>query len=251
MNFFQALFLGLIQGFTEFLPISSSAHLIVFPRILGWGEQPLVFDTTVHLGTALALIAYFKKDIYQIITKERSLGIKILLGSIPAGLLGLVFDRYIENNFRTIFYVIVFMSLGSLLMLIAERFFRAPLKGKISLKKSIVIGFYQALALLPGVSRSGATISGGMLNGLRHQEAARFSFLLSIPIVVLAGLYKLYGTYASGVVLHSSLIVGFFSSFLFGLAAIRFLMGFLKKNRLYIFIMYRVVLVLVLLHFIS
>ncbi|MBN1162249.1 undecaprenyl-diphosphatase UppP [Patescibacteria group bacterium] len=251
MSLLQALILGIVQGLTEFLPVSSSGHLVIFPAIFGWNEQPLVFDTTLHLGTVLALVIYFRKDIVRMLVKDKDLGLKILLGSIPAGVLGLLFNSFIETHLRNVFSVIIFLSAGSLLMLLAEHKFRAPLKGTITYRKSFKIGVFQALALLPGMSRSAASISGGMLNNLRHVDAARFSFLLSIPIVLAAGVYKLIQSVQAGYVFGGTLFVGFIASFLFGLLAIDFFMNFLKKNRLFIFIAYRLFLVSVLIFFVA
>jgi undecaprenyl-diphosphatase len=251
MSIFQALFLGIVQGLTEFLPVSSSGHLVLIPKVFGWVPQPLLFDTTVHLGTALALVVFFWKDIWQILVKNHSLGLKIIIGTIPAALLGFFFEGFFELTFRSIGYVSLFLFLGSLLMLFAEKVFRAPLTGTVTYKKGLIVGLFQVLALFPGVSRSGATISGGMLCGLRHKDAARFSFLLSLPIVLGAGLYKLYDAVGAGISLDLNLLVGFFASFLSGILAIKFLMGFLQRNRLYVFVLYRLVLVAVLLLVVS
>lgn len=245
MSVFQALVLGVLQGLTEFLPISSSGHLIILPNLLGWQTQPLVFDTTLHLGTSLALIVYFWKDLLKILTIERKLGYLIILGSIPAAILGFVFESLIENTFRSVFYVGIFLLLGTVVMLAAEQFGKWRENKEIDTRKSLIIGFFQALALLPGFSRSGATISGGMMLGLNRASAARFSFLLAIPVIVGAGLFKAFdswGTLQS--VSSEALLAGFMSSFVVGILAIRFMLNFLRKRGLGVFIIYRILLIL-------
>jgi undecaprenyl-diphosphatase len=263
MNIFQSLALGIIQGFTEFLPISSSGHLIIFRALSGWKEMPLVFDTTLHLATSLALIVCFWNDIKNIVvsffkdvfsshrfnTKEWSsdslLGLKIIVGSIPVGLIGFFFGDFIENNYRSLFLVSIFLIIGSILMYLGEKRFekRLFIKDDISIDKSFKVGLFQVLSLLPGISRSGSTISGSMIFGLDRKEATRFSFLLSIPVVVLAGVLRLFHSYK---LLSSisilSLTVGFISSFLIGTLCIKFLLKFVQKNNLYPFIVYRLIL---------
>lgn len=263
MSVFQSLVLGIIQGFTEFLPISSSGHLIVFRSLSGWQEMPLVFDTTLHLATSLALIVCFWNDIKNIVTsffkdlfssrkfniKEWSpdslLGLKIIIGSIPVGLIGFFFGDLIENNYRSLFLVSIFLIVGSILMFIGEKRFekRLFIKDDISLGKSFGVGLFQVLALFPGISRSGSTIAGSMIFGLDRKEAARFSFLLSIPVIVMAGIMQLSSSidYLSSISLLS-LIIGFISSFIVGVICIKFLLKFVQKNNLYPFIVYRLVL---------
>lgn len=259
MPILQAIFLGFVQGITEFLPISSSGHLVVLPKIFKWAEQSLVFDTTLHLATAAALIFCFRKDIKDIVkslfkdirkfkynfkhySSDSMLGLKVILGSIPVGILGLLFEDLLENLFRGIFSVAVFLILGSLLMLIAEKKLKRRLivKDDISLGKSIKVGFFQVLSLLPGVSRSGSTISGGMIYGLSRREATRFSFLLSIPVVVTAGVYKLISSinYLNAAEI-APMSFGFTTSFIVGMFAIKFMLKFVKNNKLYPFILYR------------
>jgi undecaprenyl-diphosphatase len=245
MNFFQALILGIVQGLSEFLPISSSGHLIIFPSVFGWEVQSLAFDTTLHLGTALALVIYFWKDIGNIILRERKLGYYIIVGTIPAGVAGFFLEDIVENTFRGVFYVVMFLLLGSILMFVSEKVGNWAKKKDLDLKKSLLIGVFQALALLPGISRSGSTISGGMLFGLDRENAARFSFLLSIPVVIGAGLFKI--SKSAGVlngVSFGVLSVGFMSSFVAGMFAIEFMLRFLREKSLKLFIVYRLLLVL-------
>lgn len=252
MTIFQAIILGAVQGLTEFLPISSSGHLIIFPELFGWNTQSLAFDTILHLGTVTALIIYFKTDLLKII-KNISLLKLLLIGSIPAGVLGFLFESYIEEVFRSTNSVILFLLVGSLLMFLAEKYYKKVWHterklniSQVTPKDSLVIGCFQSLALFPGVSRSGATISGGIFKGLTRELSARFSFLLSIPIVLGAGLYKIIKSYQD-LSFDGVLLGGFLSSFLVGMLAINFLLRFLKKNTLNVFILYRVVLGILLL----
>ncbi|OGC38419.1 undecaprenyl-diphosphatase UppP [candidate division WWE3 bacterium RBG_13_37_7] len=278
MNIFQAIVLGLIQGITEFLPISSSAHLIVVPIIFKWPQYPLVFDVTLHLGTALALIIFFWKDLFVIVNSliketwaqrqvflkknfkslefsgNSYLGLKILVGCLPALFLGLLLKNYFENHFREIPDTIVFLSIGSALLFAAEIFLKKIQKVSIknlSFVKAFVIGVFQFFALFPGISRSGATISGGIFTGLNREDAARFSFLLSVPVVVGAAVLELA---TSIKLLNSSMVIpmifGVLASFVSGILAIKFLLNFLKGNKLYIFIIYRVLLAFILLSFV-
>ena len=259
MPLIKALILGIVQGLTEFLPVSSSAHLIIFPEILGWAEHSLSFDTTLHLGTLFALIVVFWKDILSIIkslfldikkhkksfnhySSKSWLAFKIFIASIPVGLAGLFFGDFLENKFRGIWFVIIFLLVGTLIMYIAEKRFKKRLivKDEISVGKSFKVGIFQALALLPGISRSGSTISGGMFFGLSRKEAARFSFLLSIPAVLAAGVSQIISSldYLNMAEI-APMMVGFFSSFFVGIIAINFMMKFVKNNKLYPFIFYR------------
>ncbi len=259
MPIFHALVLGIVQGLTEFLPVSSSAHLLIFPRLFGWVEQSLAFDTFLHLGTATAILIYFWKDLKKLTldffvdlkssgitfnkySKEGQLGLLILVGSLPAAVFGFLLESSIESTFRGVPWVAFFLVLGSVFLFTAERWFGKKSED-INFGKSAFIGLFQSLALFPGVSRSGATISAGMFSGLSREYAARFSFLLSIPVIVGAGLYKaISSTEMLANISLFPLIVGFFSSFLVGMFAINFLLSFVKKNKLYIFVVYRILL---------
>jgi len=260
MNFFEAIILGFVQGATEFLPVSSSGHLILVPSLLGMSEQPLVFDTTMHLATALTLVVFFFNDYVSLIKKffsdlftRRSLfpenksepGLMLLfLASVPAAVLGFFLENPIENIFRDVKYVMIFMAAGTILMLLAETYGKR-IKSTATLGNAIIIGFFQSLALFPGVSRSGATISGGMLMGLNREYAARFSFLISVPIVLAAALFKIISTDWN--VIDVSLInlaAGFISAFVTGTIAVKFLLNYLKNKGLNLFIIYRILLII-------
>jgi undecaprenyl-diphosphatase len=263
MTIFQSIILGTVQGVAEFLPISSTGHLVILSGIPGWAEQPLVFDTTLHLATAAALIVCFWKDLVQIITsffkdlfkykcsiknysKEAKSGLVILAGSIPAGLLGVLYGDVIETIFRSALFVAVFLMLGSVLLFIAERSKKA--ETELNVKKGFFIGLFQALALFPGISRSGSTISGGMILGLSREEAAKFSFLLSVPIVLSAGIFQLLKSYSElAVISVDKILIGFIVSFVSGVLAIKFLLKFVRSHSLYPFIIYRIVLAVLIL----
>ncbi len=252
MTVLHALILGAVQGLTEFLPISSSGHLVMVPSLLGWDVQSLAFDTVLHLATACALIIYFFKDLLKII-RDRKLTFLVLVGSIPAGVLGFLLEKTIEETFRSVSSVGVFLLAGTLLMLLAEHMSKKTWHvdkidsiEKIDIKTGFLVGIFQSLALFSGVSRSGSTISGGMLLNLTRDTAARFSFVLSIPIVLGAGVFKLIESY-SVLTIDIVLISGFLSSFLVGMFAINFLINYLKNNSLKVFIVYRLVLVIILL----
>ncbi|EKD99568.1 MAG: undecaprenyl-diphosphatase UppP [uncultured bacterium] len=269
MSIFQAVVLGIVQGLTEFLPVSSTGHLIIFPLLLKWPLPPLVFDTTLHLATATSLIVFFYKDLVELARalvgdlvknnfrfknySPKSLtGLAIVVGCIPAGVLGFLAGDFIENIFRSMVWVAVFLILGSVLIYIAERFAlvhkNSQLAEQVSPKKGFFIGLFQSIALLPGISRSGSTISGGLFFGLDRQSAVKFSFLLSIPIVLVAGLSQLVFSFDKMEALPPMAIVaGFISGFVSGLFAIKFLLGFVKTNSFKVFIIYRVLLAIFLL----
>lgn len=272
MNVLQALVLGFVQGVTEFFPISSSAHLIIIPRILSWPDQGLEFDAVLHLGTLMALLVFFWKDWQRMILKffadvpslfrqssqlsfterfkllnqDSKLLIFIVLSSIPAGLAGLLFDQWIEDNLREI-TLISYMLIGvGFLMWLVDRGEEKNKSGeKINLKDALFIGFAQVLALIPGVSRSGITIIAGRMLGFGREASVRFSFLLATPVVLAAGVYKLTAIFAEGVSL--GLLVGFLSSTLVGFLAIKFLLSLVKKFSFFPFVIYRILLAVFLL----
>jgi len=259
MSILQAIILGIVQGATEFLPISSSGHLILVPKFLGMNEQPLVFDTTMHLATAITLIVFFFGDYVKLIKgfltdllQRHSLfpedksqpGLMLLfISSLPAAILGFLLENKIESVFRDVIYVIIFMAAGTIIMVLADAY-GSRVKNKVSISQAVTIGFFQSLALFPGVSRSGATISGGMFMGLTRDYAARFSFLISVPIVIAAALFKLLSTdWALTGISFVQLAAGFISSFVTGMFAVKFLLNYLKNKSLKVFIIYRIILI--------
>lgn len=253
--------LGVVQGLTEFLPVSSTGHLIVARDLLGiTTEHGLATDAVLHLATALAVLLYFRKDIARLVKSvlmwvsgrsiertDRVLILALVLGTLPAVVGGFLFQDSIESVFRSPELVAYALLGGSFLFFVAERF--ATQSGTLSVKKGILIGLFQVLALIPGVSRSGATISGGLLLGMSREEAARFAFLLSFPVILGAGLVKFLELGTSGVLATSGSLIAFaaFAAFVSGLGAIHFLLSYLKRHTLDVFIVYRVALALVIL----
>lgn len=243
MSVLQAVVLGIVQGITEFLPISSSAHLLLVPRFFGWGNFPLVFDTSLHLGTALAILFYFRKDFAKMTGRMFRY---LFLGSIPVVVVGFFFDDLINEFFRGSFIISIFLLSGSLIMFLAEKhlYKRKAHKKELSLKGVLNVGLAQAFALLPGISRSGVTISAGIFEGLSREEAARFSFLLSTPAVLAAGFYKLFTTFGEiQSIGYEPWLTGMLVSFVSGVVTIRLLLDFLKKRGLMGYVWYRILLV--------
>lgn len=208
MNWFEAALLGLVQGLTEFLPISSSAHLFVVGKFLPTGTDPgAAFTAVTQLGTETAVVVFFWRDIVRIITawfgsltgrvprsnRDARMGWLVIIGSIPIVVLGLLFQNAIESTFRNLWLVATTLIVFGLILAVADKVGRRNLDLKnLSMKHGILYGFAQALALIPGVSRSGGTITAGLLMGYTREAAARYSFLLAIPAVFGSGLYELY-----------------------------------------------------------
>jgi undecaprenyl-diphosphatase len=247
MEIIQSIILGLVQGLTEFIPISSSGHLVLIRKIFGFKDQGLAFDAVLHLGTLLAVVLYFKKDWLEILkegSKKKKIFWQIILATIPAAIAGFLFEDLISSFFRDILWVATFFILTGLLFLATEKYYDFKIKKKeldqLFWKDSLIIGIAQIFALLPGISRSGVTIAAGMFRSLRRHEAARFSFLMSTLIIFGAGLKSVIDLFASFEFQNEKLeiIFGFITSFLAGYYSIKFLMNFLKNHRLYSFSVY-------------
>jgi undecaprenyl-diphosphatase len=268
----QAIILGIIQGVTEFIPISSSAHLIIVPWLFGWTDPALTsltFDVSLHIGTLLAVLAFFAKDWIRLIkacfasVKERKVGNDpdrrlawfVVIGTIPGAIAGVFFESKIEGLFHqpgvpirpySMLAMAVIIALLGLILLLADRLaqHKIDLNG-LTLKKVLIIGFAQALAIFPGVSRSGSTITAGLGLGLKREDAARFSFLLSAPIIAGAGLKSLFEIYSglkSGAIGQNELIlfpIGLVVAAISGFIVIRFLMNYLRSHTVDIFVYYR------------
>ena len=255
MGILQALVLGIIQGLTEFLPISSSGHLVLVPAAFGWESPSLAFDATVHLATLIAVIAIFWHDIIQILIAwwqglkgrhpleraESRLGWWLILGTVPGVLAGLLWEDTFKSFFANPQAVGGFLLLTAGLLILADIFGKRR-RGftEITWLDSIFIGIGQAIAIAPGVSRSGATIAVGTLCGLSREAAARFSFILAIPIIIGAGLTQLIDLLRHGDITVEApvLVVGFIAAAICGYAAIRFLLSYLRKRPLYPFAIY-------------
>ncbi|MCS7278934.1 MAG: undecaprenyl-diphosphate phosphatase [Thermodesulfobacteriaceae bacterium] len=238
-------FLGLIQGFTEFLPISSTGHLILFSNFFNTPSS-LAWDAFLHLGSFLAILLYFWKDFKKIFQYKWLIGVAI----IPGGIAGLTLESLIEDYFRTPLFVGFNLILMSIPMVMGEKLGSKSLTiGELNLKKALFIGLAQALALFPGTSRSGITISAGLLVGLKREEAAKFSFLAGAPLILGAGLYKALELIKNPSFPLGLAGIGFFSALLSSFLAIAFLIPFLKKYSLYPFVFYRVILAILILSF--
>lgn len=260
MTTFQSFILGTVQGITEFLPISSSAHLILVPWFLGWNEPGLAFDVFLHLGTLFALVVYFFRDWWELLKAgissiiERRIGFDrkrvlfwcIVVGTIPAGLAGFFFADLVEAYWRAPLLTAMSLSVVGFLLYFLDQTY-PTLRGlnEVSFKESFWIGVAQALSIIPGVSRSGSTIAMARLLGFNREASARYSFLLSVPIVFAAGVFKCKDLPAQMGTLSftsSHLIVGFLSSAIFGFASIYVLLRFVATGHYGIFAMYRIVL---------
>lgn len=258
MNFLHAVVLGIVQGLTEFLPISSSAHLVLVPHLLGWqfpAEQIFPFDVLVQLGTLVAVIFYFWKDLWGIIRAfvqailrgkpfgdpQARMGWYLILATIPASIFGLLVKDRVEAAFQSPTATAGFLFVTTVMLVIAERFGRRtrPLES-LNWIDALWIGAFQALSVFPGISRSGSTITGGMLRQLERPAAARFSFLMSVPVMLAAGLISVLGL---GDVPNLTsflpvVFVGFLSAMVVGYLSIRWLLAYLTRRSLLIFAAY-------------
>ena len=251
MDILNSIILGFIQGITEFLPISSSGHLILARDFLNISNiNGLAFDAVLQLATTMAILVYFLKDILLMFSSKKLLSI-LIIATIPAVVLGLFLENFMETVFRSSELVASTLVIGALIMFFADRYNNKKTinKNQLSIKKSFLIGLFQSLALIPGMSRSGMTISGGLFNGLSREEATRFSFLLAFPILFGSGIKKLLDLYNENMLVDfgTPLIFGSISAFLVGILAIHFLIKFLKTHTMKIFIIYRILLAILIL----
>lgn len=260
MSTFEAIILGLIQGVTEFLPISSTAHLRVIPALIGWDDPGAAFTAVSQLGTLLATFVYFRSDLWRLSkgawqgiragkplqTPESRLAFGIIVGTIPVGVCGLAFKSLIKNELRSLNVVAFSLIALAILLWVAERTAKHRRDiAQMTFKDAVLVGVAQSLALIPGVSRSGITLTAGLFLGLRRESAARFSFLLSVPAIAAAGLYELKDvleTDAMGGAVLVPTLIATVVAFVSGLAAIAVLIAFLQKHSTAVFIVYRIVL---------
>jgi len=241
----EAIILGIVQGVTEFLPVSSTAHLILFPWFFNWSGDvnTLTFDIALHAGTLLSLILFFWKDWTELIAKKHRLFGLIILASIPAGVAGFFLNDIVENGLRRPLIISVMLIAVGFLMLIAEKANKYKDIEKTGLKDAVIIGIAQAIAIIPGVSRSAITISAGLFRGFEREAAARFSFLLSTPLIAGATLLHFKKAFISQGTHDLKLFsIGIITSCITGLVAIKFLLAFLKKYPLNLFVYYRFIL---------
>lgn len=249
MNPIILIILSITQAITEFLPISSSAHLLLLPWVFGFENPGLAFDAALHVGTAMALLVFFAKDFWQMFVARDKLLLYIFAASIPAAFFGFFGDKLIEEYLHMSYYAPLVVGIGmvffSIVLFLIDKY--AALKSEVkdvSLRQSLIIGFAQALALIPGTSRSGVTITAGLWLGLKREDAARFSFLLATPISLGAGLYKAYSILSdpsSSSVSSVGLIFAILLTFVVGIVVIKWLLGYLKKHSMLIFVVYRII----------
>ena len=259
MSTLEAIVLGIAQGLTEFLPVSSTAHLAIVPALAGWEDPGAAFTAVTQLGTAAAVLIYFRADLWRIArawfvslgskasrgTLDARLGWYLIVATIPISILGLVFKHQIETSARNLYLIAAALIVFGLLLLAAERAGQQNRgMGSVTARDGMAVGLAQAVALIPGVSRSGATITAGLFLGLRREDAARFSFLLSMPAVVLSGLFELRNLLegespgAGG----ASLVVATVLAFVVGYASIALLLRFLVEHSTAVFVVYRLAL---------
>jgi undecaprenyl-diphosphatase len=257
MSTFEAIVLGLVQGLTEFLPISSSGHLRIVPALCGWPDPGAGFTAVIQLGTMAAVLLYFRADLWQIArawvgelrvpmrgrSHEAKLGWYIVLGTIPISIFGFLFRDQIESSARSLYVIGSALILFSFVMVVADRLgTRARRLAELNGRDGWLIGLAQSLALIPGVSRSGATISAGLLRGFDRVAAARYSFLLSVPAVVLSGLFELRKVGEEGSASVGATAIATIVAFIAGYASIAWLLRYLTTHNLRIFVVYRVAL---------
>lgn len=254
----KAIVLGTVQGLTEFIPISSTAHLRVVPALLGWKDIGAAYTAVIQVGTLIATVVYFRKDIIFLLdgfrnavkrrdvrqNNESRILMLIIIGTIPIGICGLLFKKFIEGDARGLYVISAALIILAVILFFAEKTgSKSKGIGQLTVKDGLIIGMAQALALIPGSSRSGVTITAGLFRGLRRDDAARFSFLLSLPAIFLSGMYELYKE--RHVLLDENffgLVIATFVSGLVGYYAIDFLLNYLRTRSNMIFIIYRIAL---------
>ena len=258
MSWLEAIVLGIAQGLTEFLPISSTAHLRIVPAFAGWEDPGAFFTAVVQLGTMLAVVIYFWRDLVRIVRTwflslrrpelrgelDARMGWYVIVATIPIVIFGVVFRDQIETGARNLYLIGVTLIVLGLILLAADRTARlARDVDDVGMRDAVWVGLAQALALIPGTSRSGATITAGLFLGLKREAAARFSFLLSVPAIVLSGLYGLLEIFTgSDDVSLGALTLATIFAFIFGYISIAFLLRFLATHSMLVFVVYRVVL---------
>lgn len=257
VNLVQAIVYGILQGLTEFLPISSSAHIRIAPALLGWADPGAAFTANIQLGTILAVLIYFRNDLGKAVigwfaglrdssrrdTQEYKMGSAILVGTLPIILLGFGLKKYIEQDLRSLYVVAGMLIVMGLLLGAADHLGRRNRDlSAVGPRDGFVVGMWQVLSLIPGASRSGSTITGAMFAGFDRATAARFSFLLSVPSITLAALYTMYKDKDHLGSMVSELLVANVVSFIVGYACVAWLLKLLQTKTMLGFVVYRIVL---------
>jgi undecaprenyl-diphosphatase len=267
MTILQAIVFGAVQGITEFLPVSSTAHLVLLPWFLGWPDPGLAFDVALHIGTLVALLIYFRSEWIALtvaafdLARGRTTGpnarmvLLIMVGTIPGAIAGALFESSVENTLRTPLVIASTLIALAIVLVAAERTGRRK-KGlhELSTADAVAVGFAQALAIVPGVSRSGVTITAGLFKSMKRDAAAKFSFYLSTPLIAGAAAKKSFDILKLGLTFEQMLplIIGIVSSGIVGYIAIAFLLRYLQTHNTFLFVYYRIALgIVVLLAFLS
>jgi len=252
METIQTILLAMIQGLTEFLPISSSAHLILLSEILGWNDQGLIFDISLHFGTLLAVIFYFKNDIYQMFSHSHFKDISTLINSplgiisiatLPIVIVGGLFSGFIEENLRSSFVIALATVFFGVLLYLSDRKTHLAIEKKVmTVGLGLIIGLSQILAVIPGTSRSGITITAALFLGFSRTEAARFSFLLSIPVIIagnILGIFE-FSQIENMIFDYSDLLLGIGISFVIAYLTIKWFISFVERIGMLPFVIYRI-----------
>lgn len=258
MSFIEAMILGLVQALTEFLPISSSAHLLIVGQLFFDGRDPgAAFTAVSQIGTEMAVIVYFAKDIGRIISKwfqalagrvsqkdpDVRMGWMVIVGSIPIGILGVLFEDAIDNTLRNLWITATMLAGVAIVLAVADRLAKNERTlDNLTWRHAIFLGLWQALALIPGVSRSGATISGGLFMGYRREAAARYAFLLAVPAVMTSGIYKLKDIGDDATAAWGPTILATAIAFVIGYAVIAWLLRYVASHTFTVFVIYRLTL---------
>jgi undecaprenyl-diphosphatase len=257
MTIIEGIVLGLVQGITEFLPVSSSGHLAILSLIFGIEEGNLFYSVMLHFSTLLAVVIYFREEVIQLIgaffslvrriykregnafEKYERMVLMILIGTIPTGIMGVGLGSVFESLYSQLHYIAIALIITGILLLLSERLAKNKYKIKnFPYANALVIGIFQGFAITPGISRSGATIVGALFMGLDREEAARFSFLLSIPAILGATLLEILSLETGVMLINSGLVIAMILSFVSGLAAISLLMTLIRRGKLYYFSIY-------------
>jgi len=247
MSISHAVILGIVQGLTEVFPISSSAHLVIIPWFLKWHYQGLAFDVALHVGTAFAFVAYFFKDWIKIITsaftkdktRKDNMFWYLIIATMPGAFAGLIFEKKAEAAFRSPLLIALMLSVFAIILWLADHIGKRNRQmGQMDFKAALTIGLAQAAAIIPGVSRSGITMTAGLLKGFTREAAAKFSFLLATPIIVAAGVLKLPKLHAAD--LNGAFWLGVAASAISGFLGIGILLNFVRRSSLDIFVWYRI-----------
>jgi undecaprenyl-diphosphatase len=266
MDILQAVVFGIIQGLTEFLPISSTGHLRIIPALLGWGDPGAAFTAVIQFGTLVAVLLYFRKDITSIVSavlkgivtrqffhnRDAQMGWMIAAGTVPIVFFGLLLKHQIETTFRSLYVISASLIVLAIVLMAAEAYTKRRIaRGEklksledLSWKEVMTVGLWQCVALIPGSSRSGTTITGGLFTGMNRETAARFSFLLSLPSVLAAGVLELVKEreqLLSPEIGMVNVLVATMVSGIVGYASIAFLLNYLKNHSTYLFIIYRII----------